>query len=69
MDNPKQRYPRSEAQRLPNARCPDCGRSGRSQIIEMPDLGTVQADPEVLVVWHCPNDICEGHDGFFIEEK
>ncbi|MEU5824875.1 hypothetical protein [Streptomyces sp. NPDC047803] len=69
MNNPKQRYPRSVARRLPDARCPECGRLAPPQITEMPDLDAAQVDPDVLVIWHCPNSLCEGHDGFFTEEK
>lgn len=69
MDNPKQRYPRSEARRLPDAPCPDCGQMSRKKITR--DRGGLTNDfnPKVGVMWHCPNIICKGHDGFFAEEK
>ncbi|WP_307123154.1 hypothetical protein [Streptomyces sp. B1I3] len=26
-------------------------------------------DPEVNVTWYCPNNICTGSDGFWIESR
>ena len=70
MDKPKQRYPRSEANRLRPATCPDCGRkSGRPRIREDEGAKVNPLDPEVNVIWYCPNVTCNRHDGFWIEER
>lgn len=68
MDNPKQRYPRSVARQLRPYPCPDCRRVSRPQFTEMPDLAAA-VDPDVLVVWRCPDKLCNQHDGFWIETR
>lgn len=69
MDNPKQRYPRSVAQRLRPHPCPDCQKVSRTRITELPDFDTAGPDPDVLVVWVCPDNLCNQHDGFYIETR
>lgn len=68
MDKPKQRYPRSIARQLQGAPCPDCGRKSRPRLTAMPDFSD-DVDPEVLATWHCPDNLCEQSDGFWIESR
>jgi hypothetical protein len=30
---------------------------------------TSEVDPEVLVAWYCPYNLCEQSDGFWIESR
>lgn len=69
MDNPKQRYPLSVANRLRPHPCPDCRKTSWPQTIDTPDLTAADLDPDVLVVWICPDNLCNQHDGFFIETQ
>ncbi|MFD3955974.1 MULTISPECIES: hypothetical protein [Streptomyces] len=69
MDNPKQRYPRSVARRLRPHPCPDCQKISRPRITELPDLDAADTDPDVLVVWNCPDNLCNQHEGFYTETR
>jgi len=68
MSTPKTIYRASEARRLRDHPCIHCGKNGRISKRPVPDL-TDNADPQVSVLWHCPDPTCEGHDGFWIEEQ
>lgn len=68
MDKPKQLYKRPEARTLRSQPCPECQLSSRPRLTPMPDL-TDPVDPDVLVAWHCPNNLCPGSDGFWIESR
>jgi hypothetical protein len=68
MNLPKQRYPRSVAQALRPQPCPDCQRmSPRRYQVDphSPD----EVDPDVLVAWYCPNNLCHKSRGFWIESR
>ncbi|MER7053511.1 hypothetical protein [Streptomyces sp. NPDC000351] len=66
MSTPKTIYPQSEARRLREQPCIHCGKLSRiSRNVQ--DDGVGKLDPDVSVMWYCPNNLCDGHDGFSIE--
>ena len=68
MSIPKTIYPQSEARRLCNHPCPHCGKSSR--VDRNPQGGyNDSVDPDVAVIWRCPGELCNGHDGFWIESQ
>ncbi|MGA4964532.1 hypothetical protein [Streptomyces pseudogriseolus] len=69
MSTPKTIYPQSEACRLRDQPCIHCGRMSRIDRRPMPDLGDSKPDPDVSVLWFCPDVLCAGHDGFWIESQ
>lgn len=63
MDNPKQRYPLSVANRLRPRPCPDCQKKSWPR----PDPSfhnTADPDLEVAVAWYCPDELCNKNDDF-----
>lgn len=69
MDNPKQRYPLSVANRLRSHPCPDCGQRSPRRIGRDTGSETNPLDPEVCVTWYCPIVTCNKSDGFWIETR
>lgn len=70
MDNPKQRYPLSVANRLRRFHpCPDCGQMGQKRIGRDTGSEINPLDPEVNVIWYCPTTTCSNHNGFYIETR
>ena len=69
MSNPKTIYPQSEARRLQPAPCIHCGKTSRIDRRIQDDAGGSELDPDVSVLWYCPDALCYGHDGFSIESK
>lgn len=68
MSNPKSIYSQSEARRLRAQPCPDCGKMSRVDRQPLPDMsGSV--DPQVSVLWYCPDTLCNGYDGFSVESQ
>lgn len=68
MDNPKQRYPLSVANRLRPHPCPAC----RRKSWPLPDRAvgnSTELDPEVTVAWYCPDKLCNKSTGFWIETQ
>lgn len=68
MSTPKTIYPQSEASRLRNQPCPHCGKMSRVDTNPQGDFGD-SPDPDVAVTWYCPDVLCKGHDGFWIESQ
>lgn len=68
MSTPKTIYSQSEARRLRAQPCKHCGKTSRVEKNVQDDLGG-KADPDVSVRWCCPDPLCVGHDGFWIEEQ
>ncbi|MFE7727349.1 hypothetical protein ACFU5D_16340 [Streptomyces anthocyanicus] len=69
MSTPKTIYPQSEARRLCEQPCIHCGKLSRIDRKPLPDMRDSVPDPDVSVLWYCPNNLCEGHDGFSIENQ
>ncbi|GAA4799415.1 hypothetical protein GCM10023220_29470 [Streptomyces ziwulingensis] len=68
MSTPKTIYPQSEARRLRDSPCPQCGKLSRiSRNVQ--DDAAGKLDPDVSVLWYCPDPLCNGHDGFSIETQ
>lgn len=63
---PKTIYSQSEARRLRPQPCPDCGKMSRVDR-NLQDDAAGKPDPDVSVVWYCPDPLCVGHDGFSTE--
>lgn len=68
MSRPKTIYSQSEARRLRAQPCPDCGKMSRVDRKVQSDMGG-GVDPDVSVLWHCPDALCNGHDGFSVESR
>ncbi|MFJ7895856.1 hypothetical protein [Streptomyces anthocyanicus] len=62
-------YPQSEARRLRDQPCIHCGKLSRIDRKLLNDMGDSKPDPDVSVLWYCPNNLCKGHDGFSIESQ
>jgi hypothetical protein len=69
MDKPKTRYPRSVARTLRPQPCPDCQRMSHPRLREDRGGFTNEVDPDVGATWYCPDNLCNQHDGFWIEEQ
>ncbi|MFD7465187.1 hypothetical protein [Streptomyces tendae] len=69
MSTPKTIYPQSEARRLRNQPCIHCGKLSRIDRKTLNDMGDSKPDPDVSVLWYCPDALCTGHDGFSIESQ
>jgi hypothetical protein len=68
MSRPKTIYSQSEARRLRAQPCIHCGKTSPiSRRIQDDAAGSV--DPDVAVLWYCPDVLCQGHDGFSIESQ
>ncbi|MFJ7963110.1 hypothetical protein [Streptomyces sp. NPDC096324] len=68
MSKPKTIYSRSEAHRLRDQPCIDCGTMSRiDRQLQRDESG--EPDPDVSVLWYCPDVLCNGHDGFSIEDQ
>ncbi|MFE4671401.1 hypothetical protein [Streptomyces sp. NPDC056723] len=68
MSTPKTIYSQSEARRLRAQPCVHCGKMSRVDRRVQNDLSG-KLDPDVSVTWHCPDPLCRGRDGFWIEER
>ncbi|MPY47186.1 hypothetical protein [Streptomyces acidicola] len=68
MSTPKTIYSQSEARGLRDHPCIHCGRLSRVDKRVQADMGG-GVNPDVSVLWYCPDLICEGHDGFSIESQ
>jgi hypothetical protein len=68
MSTPKSIYSQSEARRLRDHPCPHCGKTGRISKRPVPDMADT-VDPQVSVLWYCLDPLCNGHDGFSIENQ
>jgi hypothetical protein len=68
MSTPKTIYPQSEARRLRDQPCIHCGKMSRVDKRIQDGMGG-SVDPDVSVLWYCPNALCVGHDGFSIESQ
>ncbi|WP_428956248.1 hypothetical protein [Streptomyces sp. cg35] len=68
MSTPKTIYSQSEARRLRAQPCPDCGKMSRVDRKLLPDMSD-SVDRDVSVLWHCPDSLCTGYDGFSIEQR
>lgn len=68
MDRPKKRYHLSQARRLRDQPCPDCGHQGR--VVYSENIGfTDELNPEVPVRWDCTNNACPGDGYFWIDNE
>ncbi|MDH3037945.1 hypothetical protein [Streptomyces sp. TRM75561] len=68
MSIPKTIYPQSEARRLRDQPCIHCGRMSHIDR-QIQDDGEGKLDPDVSVLWYCPDILCAGTDGFSIESQ
>jgi hypothetical protein len=68
MSTPKTIYSQSEARRLRAQPCSDCGKMSPVARNVQDDLSG-KLDPDVSVRWHCPDPLCNRHDGFWVEEQ
>jgi hypothetical protein len=66
MSTPKTIYSQSEARRLRDHPCVHCGKMARISKNVQDDAGG-SVNPDVSVLWYCPDILCIGHDGFSIE--
>ncbi|MFD4652661.1 hypothetical protein [Streptomyces sp. NPDC058441] len=68
MSTPKTIYSQSEARRLRAQPCKQCGKMSRVDR-RVQDDGSGKPDPDVSVLWYCPDVLCNGHDGFSLESQ
>ncbi|MFJ2961146.1 hypothetical protein ACIPIC_02415 [Streptomyces collinus] len=68
MSIPKTIYSQSEARRLRDHSCIHCGKMSRIDR-QLQDDGEGRPDPDMSVLWYCPDVLCIGHDGFSIESQ
>lgn len=65
MTEPARRYRKSEAARLRDRRCSKCGGTAPKTITNITGMYEDEPDPEVLVSFNCPDELCEvGGPGF-----
>lgn len=68
MSTPKTIYSQSEARLLRDHPCIHCGKMSRVNRKPLSEMGS-SVDPDVSVLWYCPDALCAGHDGFSVESQ